>query len=149
MSPTYVVVPAGGGRDFDWESDHVYVKAPTSLTDGAVTVVEDVLKPGFHLARHHHRRMTEIFYVIAGEVTFSFGNGPGKETITADSGSTVTVPPGVSHEVDSPGGARLITVFTPGGFDVYLDECARLSADGVDDPAVATELSEHYDIWAE
>lgn len=42
-----VVVPAGGGTSHDWSRDHVFVKAPMDLTDERVTVVEDVLKPGF------------------------------------------------------------------------------------------------------
>ena len=70
MEETVSVVPAGAGVDYDWANDHLFVKAPMHLTDGRVTVVEDILKPGFDLARHQHRTMIEIFYVLEGEVTF-------------------------------------------------------------------------------
>jgi quercetin dioxygenase-like cupin family protein len=65
------IVPAGGGQDYDWSNDHVYVKTPRSMTEVRVTVVEDTLKPGFDLARHYHKKMVEIFYVLHGEVTGS------------------------------------------------------------------------------
>jgi hypothetical protein len=48
------------GKSYDWSSDHVLVKSTLDLSDGRVTL-EDRLKPGFHLARHHHRWMIEIF----------------------------------------------------------------------------------------
>ena len=66
------VVPSGGGSDYDWAQDHVFVKSPLELTQGRVTVVEDRLKAGFHLGRHHHRKVVEIFHVLDGEVRFVF-----------------------------------------------------------------------------
>jgi len=74
-------VPAGGGEDYDWTNDHVYVKAPFEVSDGRVTLVEDTLKPGFFLARHHHRLMVEVFFILDGVVTFTFDD----ETIEAPS----------------------------------------------------------------
>ena len=72
------IVQAGTGKDYDWANDHVYVKAPLEASDGRMTLVEDTLKPGFDLARHHHRSMVEIFYILDGVVTFEFD----EETIT-------------------------------------------------------------------
>ena len=37
------------------------------------------------------------------------------------------------HEVTCPDGARLLTIFTPGGFDQYLAELAALSPAERDD----------------
>jgi len=139
------VVPAGAGPDYDWTNDHIYVKTPADMTDGRVTVVEDVLKPGFHLPRHHHRVMTEIFFVLDGEATFVFDD----ETVQAWAGMTVTVPANVRHEVSAPNGARLITVFTPGGFDRYLAELAALAPDQLEDADFMAALGQRYDIWAD
>jgi len=139
------VVPAGAGPDFDWTNDHMYVKTPVEMTDGRVTVVEDILKPGFHLPRHHHQAMTEIFFVLEGDATFVFDD----ETVLATVGMTVTVPPGVRHEMSCPGGARFITVFTPGGFDRYLAELASLSPAQMDDAGAIAALGERYDIWVD
>lgn len=136
-----VVLP-GQGPEYEWASDHVFVKTPVEMTDGRVTVVEDRLKPGFHLPRHHHRSMVEIFVVLDGEVVFTFDD----ETVTAAVGTTVNVPNGVWHEAAAPNGALLITVFTPGGFDSYLAELAALGTQ-IEDPAVVLALGERYDIW--
>lgn len=87
------IIPAGGGDNYDWANDHVYVKAPLEVSDGRVTLVEDTLKPGFLLARHHHRTMLEIFYILDGVVTFTYDD----EVVEAAAGSTVIVPPGVWH----------------------------------------------------
>ena len=137
------VVAAGHGPDYDWSQDHISVKTPMELTDGRVSVVEDVLKPGFHLPAHRHRSMVEIFYILEGEVTFAFED----ETVIATPGTTVTVPPNLRHEVTCPGGGRLVTIFTPGGFDHYLAELAALSPAQLDDPDGIRRLGERYDIW--
>lgn len=136
-----VVLP-GQGSEYEWESDRVLVKTPVEVTDGRVTVVEDTLTPGFHLPRHHHRSMVEIFVILDGEVIFTFDD----ETVVASAGMTVNIPPGEWHEAVAPNGARMITVFTPGGFDRYLAELVALG-DQLQDEAVVTALGERYDIW--
>ena len=139
------VVAAGAGPDYDWSQDHISVKTPMEMTDGRVTVVEDVLKPGFHLPAHRHRSMVEIFYVLEGDVTFAFED----ETVIATPGTTVTVPANLRHEATCLGGGRLVTIFAPGGFDHYLAELAALTPAQFDDPAFMQELGERYDIWQE
>lgn len=136
-------IAPGGGDDYDWSQDHVFVKAPRELSQGRVTLVEDTLKPGFTLPRHHHRSMVEIFYMLDGAVTFTFDD----EQLDATTGSTMIVPPGVWHHVASPAGARLLTLFTPGGFDHYLAELAAMTPDQLADPATVGLLGEKHDIW--
>jgi len=135
------VVAPGHGPDYDWSQDHISVKTPMELTDGRVSVVEDVLKPGFHLPAHRHRSMVEIFYILEGEVTFAFED----ETVNVPPGTTVTVPANTRHEVTCPGGGRLVTIFTPGGFERYLAELATLTPVQLDDAEFIRELGERYD----
>jgi len=137
------IVLAGQGKSYDWSKDHVVVKSTLDLSDGRLTLVEDRLKPGFSLARHHHKRMIEIFYVLDGVVEFVFDD----ETILATPGTTLNVPPDVWHEVRSPEGAKLLTIFSPGGFDRYLDELVVLTESQYGDAAFMRELSEKYDIF--
>ncbi|NNF58247.1 MAG: cupin domain-containing protein [Rhodothermaceae bacterium] len=139
----HLIVEPGDGTDYDWSNDHVYVKTPASATAGQVTVVEDTLKPGFHLGRHFHKRMTEVFYVLEGEVHFTFDN----ETVVARPGVTVTVPPGVMHEASCPDGGKMLTVFSPGGFDQYMAELASLPETAFEDGARMQALAEKYDTW--
>src|SRR5664279_569427 len=109
------IVQAGQGQNYDWANDHIYVKTPLNLTDGRVTMIEDSLKPGFHLARHNHKVMTEIFYILEGEVVFKFDD----ETILATPGMTVNIPPNTWHDVQCVKGGKLITIFSPGGFESH------------------------------
>jgi len=137
------VIESGGGPDYAWTNDHIYVKTTCDHADGRVTVVEDTLKPGFHLSRHYHKTMTEIFYILEGQVTFNFND----ETVLASPGMTINIPPHVTHEVISKEGARLITVFSPGGFDKYLKEMAAMTEAQFADGVLMRTLAEKYDTW--
>ncbi|MCI0552110.1 MAG: cupin domain-containing protein [Anaerolineae bacterium] len=137
------IIPAGEGKDYDWSNDHIFVKTTGDSTDGRVTIVEDTLKPRFHLARHHHKKMTEIFYVLEGEIAFAFDD----ETVIATPGMTINIPPNTWHDVKCAKGGKLITIFSPGGFDQYLEELASLSQEQFADEALMTALAEKYDTW--
>jgi quercetin dioxygenase-like cupin family protein len=140
---TQTVLGPGEGLHYDWTNDHIVVKTELGITDGRVTVVEDTLKPGFHLPRHHHRRTVEIFYVLDGEFTVIFDD----ETVVATAGTTLNVPTGVWHEASSPDGAKLITVFSPGGFDQYMAALAAMTPEQLADGAFMTTVGETYDTW--
>lgn len=137
------IINPGQGQEYDWTKDHIFVKTALDLTAGRVTLVEDTLKPGFHLARHYHREMTEIFYILEGEVEFKFDDG----SVVATPGTTVNVPPRNWHEVSSEQGGKLLTIFSPGGFDKYLAEMAVLTDTQASDEKFMTSLAEKYDTW--
>jgi len=137
------IIGSGQGRDYDWSKDHIFVKTASDLTGGRVAVVEDTLKPGFHLPRHFHKEMAEIFYILDGEVVFRFDD----ETVIATLGMTVNVPPHVGHDVTCENGGKLLTIFTPGGFDQYLAELAALTEEQLADEELMKALSEKYDSW--
>ena len=140
---TQRVVAVNGGPVYDWANDRISVKTPDAATDGRVTVVEDTLKPGFHLPRHYHRSMVEVFYILQGEITFAFDEA----VVVATPGMTLNVLPKVRHEVTCEAGGRLLTVFTPGGFDRYLAELAGLSEAKLADAEFMVALGKRYDIW--
>ncbi len=137
------IIQAGHGRDYDWSKDHIFVKSTLDLSEGRVTLVEDTLKPGFHLVRHHHRKMVEIFYILEGEVEFTFDN----ETVIATAAMTINIPPNTWHDVKSVKGGKLLTIFSPGGFDQYLEKLASLSTEQFADEAFMNDLAEKYDTW--
>lgn len=137
-----IVLP-GQGKTYDWSQDHVVVKSSLELSHGRLTLVEDRLDPGFFLGRHHHKKMIEIFYVLEGSVEFRFDD----EVVVAQPGTTLNVPPNVWHEVVSPEGAKLLTIFSPGGFDRYLEELVALTESQYADSGFMQALSERYDIF--
>jgi hypothetical protein len=59
---------------------------------------------------------------------------------------TISIPKDVWHEVSSVNGARLLTIFTPGGFDHYLAELAALDASDIEDEAIVKALGHKYDL---
>lgn len=137
------IVRPGEGKSYDWSKDHVFVKSTLDLSDGRLTLVEDRLKPGFTLARHHHKKMIEIFYVLEGNIEFTFDD----EKVDATPGTVLNVPPNVWHGVRTPGGATLLTIFSPGGFDAYLEELVAMPESAYADAALMREVSERYDIF--
>ncbi|MCI0607413.1 cupin domain-containing protein, partial [bacterium] len=62
-------------------------------------------------------------------------------------GTTLNVPPEVRHAVQSPQGARLLTIFSPGGFETYLEELVALTEGQYADADFMRRLSEKYDIF--
>jgi|SRR5208283_91260 len=139
------VLGPGMGPNYDWSMDNMTVKTSRDWADGRVTIVEDRLKAGFHLARHCHRIMTEIFYILEGDVDFQFDD----EAVHATPGMTINIPPRVWHEVRCVSGGKLLTIFTPAGFDGYLEELSRMIEADFADGAKMTALSEKYDTWTQ
>lgn len=137
-----IVLP-GQGKSYDWSNDHMYVKSTHDLSNGRLTLAEDHLKPGFKLARHHHKKMIEIFYVLEGNVVFEFDD----EVAVATPGTVINVPPDVWHQVTSKDGAKMLTIFSPGGFDTYLEELVVCTESQYADADFMRRLSEKYDIF--
>ncbi|MEL6108287.1 MAG: cupin domain-containing protein [Planctomycetota bacterium] len=139
------LVRRGGGPDFDYSQDHCFVKLASNETAGELCLVEDELKPRFKLGRHHHKRMTEVFYVLEGEIVFTFDD----ETITLLPGDTLTVPPNIWHAAECDGGGRMLTIFKNGRFDEYLARLAEMTDEQFQDAALMKSISEAFDIYEE
>lgn len=136
-------VPAGEGRDYDYAQDHCYVKVASTENGGSLCMVEDFLKPGFYLPRHHHKQMTEVFYLLEGEMTLILDDG----TVTLRRGDTLTIPPNIWHAAKSEGGGRMMTVFHHGRFDQYLARLAEMTDADFRNGALQRQVAEEFDIW--
>jgi len=94
------------------------VQAKLDRAEAAVT--ESLYEPGERgPARHFHRRHTDCFYVLEGELTFEVGD----ETLSLGAGGFVAVPPMVVHTFRNDGSeqARFLNIHAPGeGFIGYL-----------------------------
>ena len=139
----YEIIQSGEGIEYKWSNDHIFVKTIGDLVQGRVSMVEDTMKPSFHLGRHHHKKMTEIFYILEGEITLVFDD----ETIVASAGTTINIPPNVWHEAKSQNGAKMLSIFSPAGFEDYLAEMKTLTDEQFADEAFMHALNEKYDIW--
>jgi len=139
------IVRNGEGENYDYAQDHCFVKLSSRQTNGELCIVEDSIKPGFHLKRHHHKIMTEVFYMLAGEIELIFDD----ETIILKEGDTMTVPPNVWHEAKSAGGGKMLTVFKNGEFDVFLAQLSTMTETDFSNEAYMKSFSEKFDIYEE
>lgn len=140
---TFQFIPNGQGEDYDYSQDHCFVKLSSHDTHGELSMVEDTLKPGFYLARHHHKIMTEIFYILAGEVELIFDD----KTIVAGPGDTITVPPNVWHAASCKEGGKMLTIFKNGQFDLYLERLSTLSDEDFADAEKMAQVSAEFDVY--
>ena len=132
---------AGEGKDYQWGSDHIFVKLSRAETGGSLTLIQDNLKPGFDLGMHYHRTHTEIFYILEGEVEFVTD----KTAFTARTGSVVYLPAGTPHAAKSSTGGRMLMFYTPGGFDGMLAEIENASWLERVSPFARARRDEKYD----
>ena len=137
------IIRNGQGENYNYSQDHCFVKLSSNHTNGELCFVEDTLKPGFHLGRHHHKIMTEVFYILEGEVELIFDD----ETIHCQAGDTITVPPNVWHEAKCELGGKMLTIFKNGQFDVYLKRLSKMSDDDFADAELMKSVAQEFDIY--
>lgn len=123
----------------------VLFKLPSSQTNGELCFVEDKLKPGFHLPRHHHKVMTEVFYMLEGEMELIFDD----EIVTLHPGDSLTVPPNIWHEAKCEKGGKMLTIFKNGRFDEYLERLSKMSEEDFANEALMVALNAEFDIYGE
>lgn len=140
---TQLLIKKGEGENYNYSQDHCFIKLSSRDTNGELCIIEDTLKPGFHLKRHHHKLMTEVFYMLSGELELIFDD----EAIVLREGDTITVPPNVWHEAKCKDGGKMLTIFKNGAFDVFLKELSTMGAEDFADAQLMTEISAKFDIY--
>lgn len=144
MSKRYALQAPGEGPNYDWSADHTFVKVSAADTGGAYTLMEDNLKANFRLGLHKHDTHAETFYILDGAVDF-YVDG---DWIRMGAGATLHVPPGLPHgcQVADETPARMLMIFQPAGFDLYLEALSGLTDAVFADKARMDALNQHYDI---
>jgi quercetin dioxygenase-like cupin family protein len=93
-------------------------------TSGAYAIVELTEMPGYKTAWHQHNNCEEAFYVVEGVLTIKLVD----KTYEFPAGSYVLIPRGTPHGqgnfTKTP--VRLLTTFTPGGFDQFFRDRVEL-----------------------
>ncbi len=139
------IIRNGEGENYNYSQDHCFVKLSSRGNNGELCFVEDTLKPGFYLPRHHHKIMTEVFYILEGEVELIFDN----ETLICKPGDSITVPPHVWHSARCEAGGKMLSIFKQGRFDQYLEKLSTLKDRDFEDVVLMKEISAEYDIYEE
>ncbi|MFY0688717.1 MAG: cupin domain-containing protein [Cyclobacteriaceae bacterium] len=138
-------VPNGQGENYDYSQDHCFIKVSSRDTNGELCLIEDTIKPGFHLKRHHHKVMTEVFYMLEGEMELIFDEA----TVLLKPGDTITVAPNVWHEAKCSKGGKMLTIFKNGQFDVFLEQLSTMSQDDFSNTDLMKTFSAKFDIYEE
>jgi mannose-6-phosphate isomerase-like protein (cupin superfamily) len=88
-----------------------------------VSIIEHHDPHGDSPPLHVHRREDEVFHVLDGRLRLRVGD----RDLVADAGATVVAPKGLPHtlRVESPGGARYLTITTGGGFENLVRALGR------------------------
>jgi len=113
--------------------------------DQPIAITDNVMPPGFPgPVRHRHAQMTDIFYVLEGDLTIDLAG----ERRVFGPGSFVLVPPGVVHTFANPGSApvRFLEIIQPAGLEQFFKEAVKRMAEGHPwSPAEMAEIASRYD----
>jgi mannose-6-phosphate isomerase-like protein (cupin superfamily) len=133
----------GGGELLQAGPSELRFKAQATDGDGALTLTEMTVAPGFPgPPLHIHSGFTDGFYVVEGTLELRIG----ERAVEAGPGTFAALPPGTPHTFANPGAepVRAVNVMAPAGFEAYIKE---LWASGdLPDPDVAAEIASRYDI---
>ncbi|MEP1150222.1 MAG: cupin domain-containing protein [Balneola sp.] len=138
-------VASGQGENYNYSQDHCFIKVSSKDTNGELCLIEDTIKPGFHLKRHHHKIMTEVFYMLEGEMDLVFDD----ETFLLKPGDTITVAPNVWHEAKCEAGGKMLTIFKNGQFDVFLEQLSTMTEEDFSNAELMKSFSAKFDIYEE
>ncbi|MCG8915765.1 quercetin 2,3-dioxygenase [Actinokineospora sp. PR83] len=121
-------VPAGQGTTTWFDGSAYTVKADTSTTAGALSVLESSIPPGSGPPLHIHTREDEAFYVLSGELEFHVRD----DVFTGCAGDFVFVPRGTPHRFRNTSAhvARTVFLYTPAGFEELFLRAGDLAVPG-------------------
>jgi mannose-6-phosphate isomerase-like protein (cupin superfamily) len=110
MSASPIVVPPGKGH----RAGNVEFLARTVDTPRFNFAIIEIVA-GRELEPHVHAEEDDAFYIVEGEMTFTFGD----EEVAAPPGTFVLVPPGMEHGFRNDGDVpvRMLNIHAPAGFD--------------------------------
>ena len=137
-------VAADGGTRIQIGGFGAVIKVPGEATGGSVSIVEHTLAPGLLGAPpHRHDREDETSCVLEGRLTVQVGD----DVVTVGPGEMVVKPRGIFHAFWNAGDqpVRFLEVISPGGFEAYFAELARLvPGDGPPDLGAIAALAARY-----
>lgn len=137
-------VGAGGGERLHYGGMEFVIRASAETTGGAFSIVEEVNPVDAPM--HIHERHDELFYVLEGEHVFTVD---GTE-YPAGPGDCVFGPRGLPHAQRRvvPRTGRILTMFSPAGFEGFFRDLAEAGRAGDDGPEALVRIAARYHaIW--
>jgi quercetin dioxygenase-like cupin family protein len=130
-------VPAGEGRTVWVAGDTYTIKSGKESTNGSFALVEATVPPGAGPPPHIHAHEDEAYYMLSGELEVLAG----EQTMVGRQGDFFFIPRGSVHRFRNTGldVARLLFMFTPGGFEGYFQEIGHAARPGELPPRLTDE----------
>lgn len=113
-----VLLTAGEGNSY-WVLGDLYTfKVTGKETNGAFTIMDQIIQPEGGPPPHIHRREDETFYVLEGKFAFLCGD---KQNVF-EAGAFVYIPKGALHTFKNVGNkpGRLLVTVTPAGLEDFF-----------------------------
>jgi quercetin dioxygenase-like cupin family protein len=109
-----------------------------------LSLIEFTVEPAGGVQPHFHKRHSDSFYVLEGELEFHVGD----EVVHGSAGTYVLAPPRVVHYFKNVSNerAKLLNLHTPGGFVEYRRELLALQAEGVEPDDAFFEQHDVFDV---
>lgn len=130
----HAITSTAGAGDTYWTGFPNTIRVSGEETDGAFTVIELRIPPGFSAPPHIHHNEHQTDHIVEGELVFTVG----EDTIEAETGTIVHCPKDIPHtfrnETDSE--AVVYDWLHPAGFDEFM----KRAAPPVTDPSNPPEL---------
>lgn len=135
-------VPASGGSVVFDGPIGTTVMVGGAATNGALSICEMPVAPGFMVPPHTHRDFDEWSYVLEGRI----GARIGDDEFTAEAGSYILKPRGLMHTFwnAGPAHARIIELITPAGFETFFERLGQLAASGELTDELMVSMGEEY-----
>ncbi len=125
-----LILQPGEGQSVQIGTSTCTFKATGKDTHGNFGLFEFILEPGSKGASPHiHKQMTEMFYVVEGEVELNLA----QRTVVATPGSFMLVPENTPHGFSNPGQmqSKLLIMFCPADErEKYFEGLAELTKNG-------------------
>lgn len=137
-------VPSDGGERLAYGGMEFAIRASAESTGGAFSIIEEINPVDTPM--HLHERHDELFYVLEGDHVFTVG---GTEH-PAGPGDLVFGPRGVPHAQRRvvPRTGRILTMFSPAGFEGFFRDLAEAGRLGDDGPESLTRIAARYGaVW--
>lgn len=140
MDHNLLALQQGEGEAYWVLGDRYTFKATGQQTQGAFTLIEQIIQPQNGPPPHIHHQEDEAFYILEGR--FAFLSGEQQRVI--EKGGFVYIPKGTLHtfkNIDEQPG-KLMVLITPAGLETFFYEIGTPATASSTPPAPAPEVFE-------